>query len=367
MTTARHATPRRVLMTADAVGGVWTYAVELARQFDRAGIELILATMGTRPSETHRRDLQGLRRVSVVESDFQLEWMDDPWADVQQAGEWLLDLERQTQPDIVHLNGYVHGALPWRAPPVVVAHSCKRTWWEAVRGGAPPQERDEYWQRVAAGLAAADTVVAPTSAMLTALRRHYGELPNATVIWNGRTADRFSPATKRPVVFAAGRAWDEAKNIALLDRVTPMLSWPVFVAGDTTDPSGHTVSLDNAKTLGPIAGPALAMLMAHAAIYALPARYEPFGLSVLEAALSGCALVLGDIGSLRELWDGVAMFVDPDDEAGFADTLRWLIDHAPAREALAERGRMRALGRTPESMTAGYLATYRSARGAMVA
>ena len=32
-----------------------------------------------------------------------------------------------------------------------------------------------------------------------------------------------------------------------------------------------------------------------ASIYALPARYEPFGLSILEAALSGCALVLGDI------------------------------------------------------------------------
>ena len=35
----------------------------------------------------------------------------------------------------------------------------------------------------------------------------------------------------------------------------------------------------------------------------LPARYEPFGLSILEAALSGCALVLGDLPSLRELWD----------------------------------------------------------------
>ncbi len=41
---------------------------------------------------------------------------------------------------------------------------------------------------------------------------------------------------------------------------------------------------------------------ARAAIFAHPARYEPFGLSVLEAALSGCALVLGDISSLRELW-----------------------------------------------------------------
>jgi hypothetical protein len=47
----------------------------------------------------------------------------------------------------------------------------------------------------------------------------------------------------------------------------------------------------------------------------LPARYEPFGLSVLEAALSGCALVPGDIASLRGNWDGVAEFVCPDDAA----------------------------------------------------
>ncbi len=39
--------------------------------------------------------------------------------------------------------------------------------------------------------------------------------------------------------------------------------------------------------------------------------YEPFGLSVLEAALSGCALVLGDIPSLRENWDGAADFAEP--------------------------------------------------------
>ncbi|MDP9034476.1 MAG: glycosyltransferase family 1 protein, partial [Myxococcota bacterium] len=38
--------PRKVLMTADAVGGVWTYAVELAGELGRAGVETVLATMG---------------------------------------------------------------------------------------------------------------------------------------------------------------------------------------------------------------------------------------------------------------------------------------------------------------------------------
>ena len=38
--------PRRILMTADPIGGVWTYAMELARQFGRLEIDIALATMG---------------------------------------------------------------------------------------------------------------------------------------------------------------------------------------------------------------------------------------------------------------------------------------------------------------------------------
>ena len=40
--------------------------------------------------------------------------MDDPWRDVAESGHWLLDLEEQYAPDVVHLNRYGHGALPWQ-------------------------------------------------------------------------------------------------------------------------------------------------------------------------------------------------------------------------------------------------------------
>lgn len=39
-------TPQRILMTADTVGGVWTYALELAQALDSRGIQIALATMG---------------------------------------------------------------------------------------------------------------------------------------------------------------------------------------------------------------------------------------------------------------------------------------------------------------------------------
>ncbi|HLM75082.1 MAG TPA: glycosyltransferase family 4 protein, partial [Polyangiaceae bacterium] len=118
-----------VLMTADAMGGVWTYAMELASELAARGVTVALATMGDRPTEAQVKRAKAIPGLTLFESEFKLEWMDDPWGDVARAGAWLLDLERRLRPDVVHLNGYCHGALPFRAPVVVVGHSCVLSWW----------------------------------------------------------------------------------------------------------------------------------------------------------------------------------------------------------------------------------------------
>lgn len=110
--------------------------------------------------------------------------------------------------------------------------------------------------------------------------------------------------------------------------------------------------------LGLLSTEELASWYAYAAIYALPARYEPFGLSVLEAALSGCALVLGDIASLREIWGDSAMFVPPDDGNAIAYAINTLIKDSSLRTAFAAKVRTRALEFTPQRMVAGYLEAY---------
>lgn len=349
-------------MTADTVGGVWTYAVELARALDAHGVSIVLATMGGRPSSAQRRDVGELRNVRLVESAFRLEWMRDPWSDVDRAGEWLLRLAQEFGPDLVHLNGYAHAALPWRAPTLVVGHSCVCSWWRAVRGEDAPAEWNEYRERVIAGLAAADHVVAPTHAMLDALARHYGPLRASTVIPNGRDARSFPPSIKQPIVLTAGRIWDEAKNVAALDRVASDLPWPVCVAGAVESPGGDSAAHENVRLLGRLSSRALAHWLGRAGVYALPARYEPFGLSVLEAALAGCALVLGDIPSLRETWGDAATFVDPNDDAAILRALHWLCDDPVLRRRTAGRARQRALELTPQRMAASYLDLYRELR-----
>lgn len=351
-------TPERILMTADTVGGVWTYALELARALVPHGVRVVLASMGARLSDEQRDEAQSLSNLKVFESQFKLEWMQDPWADVEAAGEWLLDLEALFNPDIVHLNGYAHGALNWQSPTLVVAHSCVLSWWKAVKQAPAPAAWDRYGHEVRRGLQAAGIVVAPTRAMMGAILEHYGPLSIVRVIPNGRDPLLFKRAHKERLIFAAGRLWDEAKNLKALDRAAPRLAWPVYVAGDEKHPDGKVAQTGGVRRLGCLSNRAVAEWLAKASIYALPARYEPFGLSILEAALSECALVLGDIDSLRENWDGAAQFVHPDDPGALGEALEQLMQDTTQRKAFAARARFRALKFTPERMAAGYLAAY---------
>ena len=174
----------------------------------------------------------------------------------------------------------------------------------------------------------------------------------------GGTTALFSPADKQPFILAVGRLWDEAKNIVMLDKVAPSLSWPIYVAGEERHPVRGRVHYQSVKPLGRLSPPTLASWLSQAAIYALPARYEPFGLSVLEAGLAGCALVLGDIPSLREIWDGAALFIPPEDADTLGRTLQTLSQDRSQLAWLATRARTRALQYTPERMLTGYLAAY---------
>jgi glycogen synthase len=339
----------KVLMTADTVGGVWTYALELTRALPE--VQFAVCTMGG-PADAGELP----PNVQLFESSYALEWMDEPWRDVDRAGEWLLQIAREFPPDVVHLNGYAHAALPWNAPTIVVAHSCVVSWWRAVKGGEPPAQFDEYRRRVTAGLAAADLVIAPTAAMLHSLGENYSWFGEQRVIWNARDQQQFSPKPKRNVIFAAGRLWDEAKNLAALEAAAPHVSWPIEVAGDATHPNGQQLQFQHVRSLGRLPAAQLRQQLATSAIYAFPARYEPFGLSILEAALSGCALVLGDIPTLREVWGNAAKFVS--DHTSLAAALNELITDSDEREEFSSRAMKRAAEFAPDRMAAAYRDAY---------
>ena len=348
----------RVLLTTDTVGGVWQFAIELAAQLARGGDQVLLAAMGREPDAGQRRQAEAITGMEFHARPYKLVWMGDPWSDLDASGAWLHGLAREFAADVVHLNDLAHAELAWPAPVLVGAHSCVCSWWQAVHGGPAPASWDRYRARVAATLHAADLVVAPTRAMLDALLRHHGPVAPARVIHNGRSPGVEAHASREPFVLGAGRLWDEAKNLGALAAVAARLPWPVYLAGDARHPDGTEADFGSARVLGRLPDVQLRRWTARAAIYALPARYEPFGLSALEAAQCGCALVLGDIPSLREVWGDAALFVHPDDHDALAAALQRLIDDDALRDALALRARLRARRYTPEAMASRYRDAY---------
>jgi glycosyltransferase involved in cell wall biosynthesis len=110
--------------------------------------------------------------------------------------------------------------------------------------------------------------------------------------------------------------------------------------------------------LGSLSFREIADTLSRASIYVLPAKYEPFGLTVLEAALSGCALVLGDIPSLREIWKDNAIYVKPGNEKSLTDAINFLIKDDDFREEIAEKAQKHSKNFSVNKMCAEYLSLY---------
>jgi glycogen synthase len=355
--------PVHILMTANTVGGIWTYAIQLIKAMKPYHVRYTLATMGSPLTAEQRCQIAELDNLTLLESDYKSEWVENDWADTSRAEKWLLELDEYLEPDLIHLNEYAFASLGFHAPKIIVGHSCAYSWWNMVRREAPPDHYRSYYAKVKKALAVADHVVAPSHYMLEELNKYYGSFSKQSVIPNATDPQNFlGEELKSNVIFSIGRLGDEAKNLRVLESVSDKIPWPVFIAGETiedTDTEGH-LSTNKICFLGALKRGEVMKQLGKAAIFVMPAKYEPFGLSVLEAAFSGCALVLGDIPSLRENWKGAAVFVSPHEPEELKEVLNCLISHPSQRKKLAEQASIRAQEFLPQKMAASYNNIYES-------
>ncbi|OLP53659.1 glycosyl transferase [Rhizobium rhizosphaerae] len=346
----------RILMTLDAVGGVWRYAMDLAGALKGQGTATVFVGLGPGPAAAERRQAQALGEL--VWLDQPLDWMVDSADALSQVGPTLSLLAEAYDVDLLHLN------LPTQAvgletgrPVLVVSHSCVTTWFAAVRGSGLPPGWGWQAERNREGLLRADAVAAPSHAHAKALARAYGDGICVDVVENA-TLLQETMLPKEPRIFAAGRWWDEGKNGAMLDRAAALAEWPVEMAGPLVGPHGQALALSHARALGSLPHAAAMARLTSAAIVASPSLYEPFGLAALEGARAGAALVLADIPTYRELWEGAALFAAPDDATAFADCLNRLAADADLRRALGAAAQARARRFTPQAQGQAMSALY---------
>ncbi|TMJ15452.1 MAG: glycosyltransferase family 4 protein [Alphaproteobacteria bacterium] len=350
----------RVLVTADAVGGVWQYSLDLARGLAGLGIETVLAVLGPSPSETQKAEAATVPSLNLIDTGLALDWLAKDAASLRTAAEAIERLARTHKVDVVQLNTPAFAGLArFEMPVVSVQHSCVATWWEAVQGTPLPEDFAWRTELVAQGLAASDVVVAPTAAFGEMTRRRYGLAEAPRTVHNGRTPLPVPRSAPHDFVFTAGRLWDEGKNLATLDSAAGHIGVPVRAAGPLEGPNGASVIFDNIHCLGSLDEAELGRWLAARPVFVSAALYEPFGLAVLEAAAAGCPLILSDIPTFRELWEDVAMFVPPRDEEAFTRAISRLVGDDFEREVMGRAARERAARFTPEAMAAQMASIYR--------
>lgn len=349
-----------VFLTSDAVGGAWTYAAALTRRLLDTGLQVTLATVGPAPDPTAARALREAG-AAVVVTGLPLDWTARTRAEATDGALALACLAAQYGPDVAHLHAPAFAAADWPCPVAVTVHSCTSTWWRAVRGGAMP---DAFrWRHLLTrdGLRRASAAAAPSRAFAQAVAETYG-VATPLVCSNGIDAPACAPA--RPVArfaLTAGRLWDEGKNAAVLDAAAATGA-DIRAAGPVRGPNGAQAALAHLTLLGPLDPAQMAAALAVRPVFAAPSLYEPFGLSVLEAARAACPLVLSDIPTFRELWDGSARFVPARDPQAWAGALAALHGDPAQADALGRAAQARSLAFGGALLRDGALALYAAAR-----
>jgi glycosyltransferase involved in cell wall biosynthesis len=361
-----------VLVTTDSLSGSWTYARELVTGLVTRGVRVTLVSFGEIPLPDQTSWMDHLHGLDYRPTAFHLEWMQEAEKDLPESSAFLSALVRELRPDVLHLNQFCYGNLPVDVPRVVMAHGDLITRTHAVHNRAPRPERSLRWYRntVLEGLTGADAVVAPSAWMLDRISTCYARPRRAHVIYPGRNPIFFNPyVSKDDCVLAVGRLVDTSKQVFLLTQQTH--SVPVCIVGaEHTVPMPRIpiradVKVDTEETSVAIRGPQteaqLRALYSRASIYAATARYEPLGITALEAAFSRCAIVANDIPSFREIWQDAALYFRANDAASLAENIRMLNADRAMRRAYAELAYTRARDRfTTKRMIDDCLQLYRS-------
>lgn len=353
-----------LFMTADAVGGVFQYALDLAGALVAHNVHTTLALLGPAASEAQRAMAGEVSGLRLLHTGLPLDWLADDLRSADHAAAAIAELANWHGAHVVHLNAPALACAAYDVPVVAVLHSCLASWWETVRDGPLPDDFQWRTALTAHGVRCADTVVCPSAALAASARKLYGRKPQ--VVHNGRNPPPPAHAPEYPakLAFTAGRLWDDGKNLAVLNDAVPMMDVPLVAAGPVEGPNGARVALPNVRTLGEIGEREMRARLEGRPIFVSAALYEPFGLAVLEAAQAGCPLVLSDIPTFRELWDGAAHFVPADDPRAFADAVNRLVRDPLLRTAAGTAARQRSERYSTEAMASRMAEIYRALRQA---
>lgn len=170
-----------------------------------------------------------------------------------------------------------------------------------IRPGVPTRERS--------GAVPDPDVSERPFALVVGVNKPHKNLRTLAAAWRGATP-------KLPL---------DLVGVGPLDPRYPSLAG---LAGDASD----------VRALGRVSEAELDRLYLSATTVLFPSLYEGFGFPLLEAAARGAPVIASDIPALREIGQGVARFVPPEDAVAWASAIRELAGDREERARMVKAG-----------------------------
>ncbi|MEK6192137.1 MAG: glycogen synthase [Chloroflexota bacterium] len=363
-------------------GGAGVHVTELTNAL-RGKIELDIRTFGEQHQDEPGWRVRGypatldagnapdpLRPVLAAFSRNLAMAADPPTADLVHCHTWY-----------THLGGLMI-AQAYGMPLVVTVHSLEplRPWKREQLGGG--YDVSAWVERQA--LEQADAVIAVSAAARTDVLEHFATDPaRVQVVHNGIDTVAFAPDTGRDAmarfgidpattyVLFVGRITRQ-KGITTLIQAIPHLDSRIGVVLAAGQPDTPELAAEveqgvaAARAASPhrpihwipehLDRPTVRQLYSHAAVFACPSVYEPFGITNLEAMACGVPVVATRVGGIPEVvvHGRTGLLVEPpDDPMGpggvdrvahdLAAAINALVADPARRAAMGEAGRLRAV------------------------
>lgn len=220
----------------------------------------------------------------------------------------------------------------------------------AVAGANDPRERN--WEQA---LLHADALVTVSDDGATTLCARGADPARIHVVSGG--CDRLlaqlpTNVCREPLVIAVGQ-WIPRKNLARLVRAwnaAAVPGWRLELIGETSVDPNYAAEIwqvirdssPNVIVRGPLSDDQLAEQYARASVFALPSRFEGYGLVFAEALACGLPVIAGAVGPVPALVGAGGLLVPPDDEQALTAVLRTITTDSALRARLGAAAQQRA-------------------------
>jgi glycosyltransferase involved in cell wall biosynthesis/polysaccharide pyruvyl transferase WcaK-like protein len=232
-------------------------------------------------------------------------------------------------------------------PYVITAHGSDVQGYNPDRFGMLHRILIPFWRVV---LRNAKAVTSPSHSLAELIEQNNGQPYPIEIIPNGISGDWIVPDTKEQRILVVSRLFRRKGVQYLLSALEGQsFGWPIDIVGDgpyrsTLDELAKTVQdpirfhgwMDNHS-------PALLALYRKSSIFIFLSTAENFPISLLEAMLSGTAIIATDLAACREVLGDAALFVPPGDVSAIQKRILDLISHETLRTDLAHKARRRVL------------------------